>query len=79
MNPLLSRYGGLSFGERNALVEANYTTMEAYTKRLLVAANGGADIEADVKLPHYLENFEEMLSTMATKHNAKVGLFSGGI
>ena len=67
-----NRYGGLSFGERNPLVEANYTMMEEYMRRLLVAANGGAELEADVTLPRLLEDVEQILSSVTTRNNAKV-------
>ena len=70
---LPSRYGGLSFGERNELVSGNETQYSDALDELLVAANGGKRLEnVTVELPLVLKDLEGILATATTKKAAKV-------
>lgn len=68
-----SRYGGISFGERNPLVKANSTEISLLIGNIIKAAtrNGTAQ---DMNNPasNFSSTLEDVLSNLATSRNAKV-------
>ena len=66
------RYGGLSFGERNPLVNFNETGAKILMERLLTVANGNTDSGVNVTIPPVINDLDDILANLATKKNAKV-------
>ena len=66
------RYGGLSFGERNAMAfTGNISAMQSTLERLLTAANNGSQVSLNEM--SFLNNLSLVLPALASQDVGKVG------
>ena len=66
------RYGGLSFGEVNDLIQVNDSVLEDSIHRILAAANGRERANVTVSLPNVIRDLEDILELGVTRRNGKV-------
>ena len=66
------RYGGLSFGEINDLIQVNDSVLGDSIHRILATANGGERANVTVSLPNVVRDLEDILELGVTRRNGKV-------
>ncbi len=68
----VSRYGGISLGELNDLIQANNSVIEDSVHRILAAANGGERAAVNVTVPDVIRDLEDLIELGVTRRNGKV-------
>ena len=71
----LKRYGGLSFGEKNDMVQVNKTQLEALVTRILSLADSlgsSSVLPSNQTMAAIVENVQYLFSRLAISQNAKI-------